>query len=63
VGNSGDIHLRNMRVKQKATNVESTVATKAEGVVFLPGRPSGSMIVAVTLAQTTVLSFQLYIST
>ena len=33
----------------------SPVAAEAEGVVLLPGRPARSVVVAVTLAKTTVL--------
>ena len=38
------------------------VATKAEGVVLLPGRPARSVVVAVTLAKTAVLYDKPFIS-
>ena len=47
------------RGKKESTRVternRSTVAAEAEGVVFLPGGTSGGVVVAVALAQTTVL--------
>ena len=47
-------------MKNKHIEVEkmmkSTIATQAECVVFLPGRASRCVIVAMAFAQTTVLS-------
>ena len=47
------------RGKKESTRVternRSTVAAEAEGVVFLPGGTSRGVVVAVTLAETTVL--------
>ena len=40
--------------KHKGTS-KLPVTTEREGVVFLPCRPAGSMVVLVTLAETTVL--------
>jgi hypothetical protein len=43
-------------MKQRGkSDQESTVSAETEGVVFLPGRASRSVIVAVSLAETTVL--------
>lgn len=41
--------------KHKATS-KLPVTTEREGVVPLPGRPAGGVVVAVTLAETTVLN-------
>ena len=51
--------VRSMKVqaysKTAEVEPESTVATQAESVVFLPGRPSRSVVVTMTFAQATVL--------
>lgn len=41
--------------KKQHRKKRSPVAAEREGVVLLPGRPSGSVVVAVALAETAVL--------
>ena len=45
--------------RTRTTSNGLPVAAEAEGVVLLPGRPARSVVVQMTLAQTTVLRMSL----
>lgn len=50
------MHNTTTKKKHDKKSLESTVAAEAEGVVFLPGRTSRSVIVTMTFAKATVLN-------